>query len=222
MGSLFDARLALDTLPFVLEGIGLTLLIATVSFIIALMLGLLLAVMRISDINILSGVARLYISFFRGVPTLVALFFIYFGLPFAGVEIPAVPSALLGFGLTSSAYVAEIIRAAILGVDRGQWDAAGAFGFSYTKTLTRIIFPQAFKISVPALGNVVLSLIKGTSLAAMITVPEIFQRSQIVGGANFDYMTMYAVVAIVYWMICLVYEFLQEQLEKKLNVNDVT
>ena len=157
-------------------------------------------------------IVRGYISFLRGVPALVLLFLLYFGLPY---QLPALTAAIICFSLTSSAFIGEIYRGSIAGVDRGQWDAAYALGLSFSKTLRLIILPQAFRISVPALSNVAMDLLKGTSLAAMITIPDIFQKAKIVGGRTFDYMSMYVLVAIIYWLLCIGIEALQHRLEKR-------
>ncbi|EAC5373209.1 ABC transporter permease subunit, partial [Listeria monocytogenes] len=111
-------------------------------------------------------------------------------------------------------FIGEIYRGSIAGVDRGQFDAAYALGLSFTKTMRLIILPQAFRISVPALSNVAMDLLKGTSLAAMITIPDIFQKAKIVGGRTFDYMSMYVLVAIIYWLLCILIEAGQKRLEQ--------
>lgn len=213
----FNFELAIDSLPFVLEGLSLTLLIALASFSASVMFGLVLALMKQSSLGILKMFSNLYISFFRGVPALVVLFYIYFGLPIVGYDISALASAIIGFSLTSSAYSAEIIRSAIISIDYGQWEAAQSLGFGYVDTLKLIIIPQTFRVVLPPLSNVLLDLIKGTSLAAMITVPEIFQKAKIIGGAQFDYLTMYGLVAIIYWVICTSFGYLQDRLEKSIK-----
>lgn len=214
ISQLFDVELAVTSFPYIIGGLGFTLYISVGSFIVSLIGGLCLALMRLSRIKLLSPIARVYISFFRGVPALVTLFYIYFGLPFVGINLDASLAAIAGFGLTSAAYSAEIIRAAIMGIDRGQWEAALTLGMNAQQTLRRIVLPQAYRIALPSLSNVLLSLVKSSSLAAMITVPDIFQRAKIIGGAHFDYLTMYAVVAFIYWGICVLFEMVQEKLEQ--------
>ena len=127
-------------------------------------------------------------------------------------------AAIIGFSLSSSAYIAEILRSALISVDKGQWEAAYALGLKWAVVMRKIIVPQAMRIAVPPLSNVLLDLIKGTALAAMITVPEIFQQAKIVGGREFDYMTMYILVALVYWAICSLFALFQNYLEKKMAV----
>ncbi|NJP38501.1 ABC transporter permease subunit [Alkalicoccus luteus] len=212
---IFDIELAWNSLPYVLQGLGLTLLISLVSMAIGLAISLFLAVARASPRFYLRWPARVYISFMRGVPILIILFLLYFGLPFIGIEFAAVTAAIIGFSLNSAAYMAEINRSAIAAIPRGQWESARSLGFSYPKMMRRIILPQASRIAVPPLTNVLLDLIKASSLAAMITVPEIFQLSRIVAGREMDYMTMFILVALIYWAVCSVMTLLQNYLEKR-------
>ncbi|HJV32002.1 MAG TPA: ABC transporter permease subunit [Bacillales bacterium] len=212
---LFNIKLAIESLPYVLQGMGYTLLISVASMFFGLLLGFFVGLGRMSKSKIFSLPARSYISFMRGVPILVFLFLLYFGFPVIGIEFSAVTAAILGFSLHSAGYLAEINRSVIASVDKGQWEASASLGMSYWQTMRRIILPQAIKIAIPPLSNVFLDLIKGTSLAAMITVPELFQKAKIVGGREFDYMTMYIVVALVYWGICSVISYFQNYLETK-------
>jgi len=216
---IFNPALAIDSLPFVLSGIGYTLLISAFSFVLGTLFGLMGAVLKSSKNPLLSMIGKAYISFFRGVPALVVLFILYFGFPFVGIILDPIPASILGFTLTSSAYSAEIWRSSILAIDDGQWDAGRALGLSTQQIMRKIILPQSTKISIPPMSNILLDLVKGSSLTAMITVPEIFQKAKIVGGRENDYMTMYILVAIIYWVICSIYAKLQERLERKLDVD---
>ncbi|MGY3777522.1 amino acid ABC transporter permease [Isobaculum melis] len=216
----FNPQLAIDSFPFVLQGIGYTLLIAVVSMTIGMILGLFLSLARMSKSAILRIPARCYISLMRGTPMLVILFILYFGFPFIGIQFKAVTAALIGFSLNSAAYLAEVNRAAIGSVDKGQWEAAYALGMPYGFILKKIILPQAIRVAMPAMGNIMLDMIKATSLAAMITVPEIFQQAKIVGGREFDYMTMYILVALIYWAICTLFSVGQQVLERKFSAYD--
>jgi len=215
---LFNPSLAIESLPYVLEGLGNTLFISFVSMAFGLLLGLFLALGRSSSNWLLRLPSSLYISFMRGVPILVILFILYFGFPVIGIEFTALQAAVIGFSLNSAAYIAEINRSAINAVDRGQWEASTSLGLSYWQTLRGIILPQAVRIALPPLSNVMLDLIKASSLAAMITVPEIFQHAKIVGGRELDYMTMYILIALIYWAICSVVSVLQRYLEKRAEV----
>lgn len=210
---IFDSELAWETLPFLLAGVPTTLFIAIISTVIGLILGMGLTLMRMSKVWLIGWIARAYVSFMRGTPALVFLFLIYFGLPFINVQFDAMTAAIIGFSLNCAAYISEILRSAVSSVDYGQWEAAKALGLNRSVTMRTIIFPQAIRIAVPPLGNVLLDVIKGTSLAAMITVNELFQNARIVGGREFDYMTMYIMVALIYWVVCSVFGYLQSYLE---------
>ncbi|ASN06899.1 amino acid ABC transporter permease [Virgibacillus necropolis] len=211
----FNTELAWENLPFLLEGIPLTLMISIIGMALGLVIGLFLALARGSEAKLWRYPARMYISFMRGTPILVFLFILYFGLPFMGIELSAVLAATLGFGLNSAAYIAEINRSALNSIDRGQWESAKALNIGYWKTMRKIILPQATRIAVPPLTNVFMDIVKATSLAAVITVPEIFQKAQIVAGRSFDSMTMYITIALIYWPICMLISFAQDRLENK-------
>lgn len=218
LSKLFDVELALEYLPFVLQGIPMTLLVSIIGMGIGLILGLLLALLRNSENWLLRLPARLYISFMRGTPLLVFLYILYFGLPVVGIQFTALVAASVGFGLHSAAFIAEINRSSLNSIDQGQWEAAQALQLNYWQTITKIILPQATRIALPPLTNVFMDLVKGTSLAAVITVPELFQKTQIAAGKSYDAMTMYILVALIYWVICILIGILQDRLEKRFSV----
>lgn len=210
---IFNPELAWESLPFLLRGVPYTLGIALVSTAIGIVIGMIIALMRLSPSKTLRWTARLYVSFMRGTPVLVFLFLIYFGLPFINIQLNALTSAIICFSLNGAAYISEIFRSSISSVDRGQWEASAVLRMSPYVTLKDIILPQAFRIAIPPLSSVLLDVIKGTSLAAMITVNEIFQNARVVGGREHDYMTMYILVAAIYWVICSVFGVFQDYLE---------
>ncbi len=133
------------------------------------------------------------------------------------IRLDAFTCAVLAFGLNSAAYIAEVNRGALNSIAYGQWESSYALGLNYWQTLTRIIVPQAARVAMPPLTNVFLDLVKATSLAAVITVPEMFQKAQIVAGRTFDSMTMYITVALVYWPLCIIISYFQERLEKRFS-----
>ena len=214
-GLMFDPVLAIESLPYVLEGIWYTLLISMVSMLCGLVIGFFLALARTSPRKIMQWPARLYISFMRGVPILVILFLLYFAMPVIGIEFTAVQAALIGFSINSAAYIAEVFRSSLASVDKGQWESSTALGLTYWQAMRRIILPQSVRIAVPPLSNVYLDLIKASSLAAMITVPEIFQKARIVGAREYDLLTLLILVALIYWAICSVMTVFQNYLEKR-------
>lgn len=215
--NLFNAENAWSNLPFILEGVPYTLLVAVIGMVIGLLIGFFLALARGSEHRLLRWPARLYISFMRGTPILVYLFVLYFGLPLIGIKFSATMAAIIGFGTNSAAYIAEINRSSLNSVPYGQWESSRALGFTYWKTVRRIIMPQATRIAIPPLGNVFLDLLKATSLAAMISVPELLNQAQIAAGRTVDSMTMYITVAFIYWPLTMIFSALQDYLEKRHN-----
>ena len=188
------------------------------SFIIGNFFAILLAFMRMSQKPWLKYPARIYISFMRGVPMLVVLFILYFGLPYVGIQIPALLYAIIGFSTVSAAYMAEIFRSSISAVDKGQWEAAQSLGLPQKPIIRHIILPQALRIAVAPTCNVIIDMVKSSSLAAMITVPDIFQNAKIIGGREYDYMSMYILITFIYWVLSFILELLQGQVEKRLTV----
>jgi cystine transport system permease protein len=216
--SFFDPALAVDSLPFVLLGLRYTVLIAVASMAGGLVLGLPIALARMSSRRLLRGPARLYISFMRGTPVLVLLFLFYFGLPSIGIGLTAVVAATAAFALNSAAFIAEIDRGAILSVPPGQWESARSLGMSQAQILFRVVLPQAARVAVPGLSNVMLDLLKATSLASVITVQEVLLNAKIVAGRTFDTFTMYLTAALVYWAVCSLFSLFQDRLERSLDV----
>ena len=218
MRSFFNPALAVESLPFVLMGLRYTVVIAVASMTAGMVLGLPIALARMSTRRVLVAPARLYISFMRGTPVLVLLFLFYFGLPSLGIGLSAVVAAISAFGLNSAAFIAEIDRGAILSVPRGQWESARSLGMSESQILFKVVLPQAARVAVPSLSNVMLDLIKATSLASVITVQEVLLNAKIVAGRTFDTFTMYLTAALVYWGVCSVFSLFQDRLERRLDV----
>jgi len=203
--------------PLVRGALTGTIPLSLISFALGLLLALTLALMRLSGNRWLANLARGYISIVRGTPLLVQLFVIFYGLPSIGVLINPWPSAVLAFSLNVGGYAAEVIRAAILSVPQGQWEAAYMIGMSRRRSLTRIILPQAARVSVPPLSNTFISLVKDTSLASLILVTELFREAQQVAAFSQEFMLLYLEAALVYWVICLALSTTQSMLEKRLD-----
>lgn len=165
----------------------------------------------------LVGLARAYVSVIRGTPLLVQLFVVFYGLPSLGLVIDPWPSAIIAFSLNVGGYASEVVRAAILSVPRGQWEAAYVIGMPHRTALQRIILPQAARVSVPPLSNTFIALVKDTSLASLILVTELFREAQQVAAFSQQFMLLYLEAALVYWVICLALSFGQGRLEKRLD-----
>ena len=203
--------------PIVQGAIVGTIPLAIVSFAIGLVIALVVALMRLSKVRFVSSVARFFVSVVRGTPLLVQLFVIFYGLPSIGLLIPSWPSAVIAFSLNVGGYASEVIRAAILAVPRGQWEAGQMIGMSHRQTLARIILPQAARVSVPPLSNTFISLVKDTSLASLILVTELFAQAQKVAAFSGEFMLLYLEAALVYWVICLVLSTAQSRVERRLD-----
>lgn len=189
------------SVPLLAKGLFYTVILSLGSMVFGLALGFGLALMRLSSSSGLKRIAGLYISFIRGTPALVQLFLLYYGLAECGLRLDPIPAALIGLSLNVGGYTAEILRAAISSIDRGQWEASAAIGMSTFQTMTRTILPQAMRVALPPLGNSFISLVKDTSLAATIQVPELFRQAQLITARTYEVFTMYIAVAVIYWVV---------------------
>ncbi|MBW8452704.1 MAG: cystine ABC transporter permease [Pseudomonas sp.] len=210
-------QLVLDSLPFLLKGAWWTVVLSLGGMFFGLLLGFGLALLRLYAFWPLQWLARVYVSFFRGTPLLVQLFMIYYGLPQLGIQLDPLPAALIGFSLNMAAYTAEILRAAIASIDRGQWEAAASISMGRAQTLYRAILPQAARTALPPLGNSFISLVKDTALAATIQVPELFRQAQLITARTFEIFTMYLAAALIYWLLASVLAYFQGRLEHRVN-----
>jgi cystine transport system permease protein len=204
-------------LPLVKGALYNTIPLTLISFSIGLVLAIFTALARISGVKLLEIIARVYVSAIRGTPLLVQLFIIFYGLPNLEITIDPFPAAIIGFSLNVGAYASEIIRAAILSIPKGQWEAAYSLGMSYSQALKRIIFPQAARVSIPPLSNTFISLVKDTSLASSILVAEMFRKAQEIASTNYEFLLLYTETALLYWVICFVLSIIQGRLEERLN-----
>ncbi|TKX30351.1 ABC transporter permease [Campylobacter sp. MIT 12-5580] len=220
---MFDFDYFLASAARIYPGIYYTIFIAALSFVLDLFFGLILALIRLYKIRLLNEIAIVYISFFRGTPLLVQLFVFYFGLPasfgsdFFG-QIDAIYYALVVFSLYASAYLAEIMRSAILSVDKGQLEAAYSLGMSAFASFKRIVLPQAFMITLPNLCNFFIIQLKNTALAFTITVHDLMGLAEIEAGRSSKFLEAYLMAALMYWGVCMLFEFLFSLLEKKMKV----
>jgi len=207
-------QLMIDSLPTLLwAGLKFTIPLTLLSFVLGLTLGLVTAVTRLFAPKPLELIARFYVWIFRGTPLLVQLFVIFYGLPSIGILLDAFPAALIGFTLNVGAYSSEIVRAAISSVPKGQWEAAYSTGMTWRQAMLRTILPQAGRVAVPPLSNTFISLVKDTSLAAAITVPELFQSAQRIVATTYEPLILYIEAAFIYLAMSSVLSALQSRLE---------
>ncbi|MFY4774462.1 amino acid ABC transporter permease [Metabacillus sp. RGM 3146] len=199
--------------PLLKAGLAFTIPLTLITFVLGMILAFLVALARLSNIKILMGIARFYVWIFRGTPLLVQLFILFYGLPSVGITLDPFTAAIIGFTLNKGAYSSEIIRAAILSIPKGQWEAAYSINMTRAQAIRRIILPQAVRVSIPPLGNSFISLVKDTSLAATITVTEMFQKAQQIASVNYEPLLLYVEAAFIYLLFSTVLSSLQNKLE---------
>ncbi|WEG12096.1 amino acid ABC transporter permease [Pullulanibacillus sp. KACC 23026] len=203
--------------PILKAGLEFTVPLTLITFLLGLILGFFTAMARISEIKLLKGLASFYVWIIRGTPLLVQLFILFYGLPSVGITLNPFTSAIIGFTLNMGAYNSEIIRAAIQSINKGQWEAAFSIGMTKWQAMRRIIIPQASRVSVPPLGNSFVSLVKDTSLAATITVTELFQKGQQIAAVTYEPLWLYIEVAFIYLILCTILNYYQSTLEERLS-----
>ncbi len=219
MGGL-DLDYMLGLVPTLMGYLPVTLAMAAGAMAMALVLAVLLALVRVGRVPILDAFARLFVSFFRGTPLLVQLFLFYYGLPQVVPTLTAingVTAAVMGLTLHFSAYMAESIRAAILGVDRSQWEASRAVGMTEAQMMRRTILPQAARIAAPTLVNYFVDVIKSTSLAFTLGVTELMGAAQKEAAGSFRYFEAFLLVALIYWVVVEALSVAQRRLEGRLG-----
>lgn len=203
--------------PLLLGAVGGTIPLTLLSFAIGLVIALFVALARLSSVKVLAWIAGAYVSVIRGTPLLVQLYIIFYALPSLGLVIDPFPSAVIAFSLNVGGYAAEAIRGSILAIPKGQWEAATTIGMGYVLTLRRVILPQALRVAVPPLSNTFISLVKDTSLASSIMVTELLRRAQEIAAPTYEFLALYSLAAVIYWLICSVLSFAQQRLERRLS-----
>ncbi|MBD3466320.1 ABC transporter permease subunit [Staphylococcus aureus] len=206
---------------FFLKGIKITILISLIGVALGSILGAFVALMKLSKIKIISWIASIYIEILRGTPMLVQVFIVFFGITAAlGLDISALVCGTIALVINSSAYIAEIIRAGINAVDKGQMEAARSLGLNYRQTMKSVIMPQAIKNILPALGNEFVTLIKESSIVSTIGVGEIMFNAQVVQGISFDPFTPLIVAAALYFVLTFILTRIMNMIEGRLNASD--
>lgn len=214
-------ELVWDNLPFLLQGAGMTLKITLSALVIGIALGTLIGIGRLSRVALISKSCAVFVEVMRGTPLLVQLFLIYFGLPqLLQIKLPEFPAAVIAFGLNSSAYVAEIVRAGIQSIDRGQTEAGLSLGLGPVEVMRYIILPQAFKRVLPPLVNEAISLMKNSALVATISVVELTRSAMLVVVRHYTAFEMYLTIFVMYLIMSLALSWLANYLERRWRVSD--
>lgn len=228
MDELLDLKYMAEAFPEILRYAPVTLMIAVVSMLFGLVIGLFTALIKIYRVPVLKWLASFYVSFARGTPLLVQMYLSYYGLPKIlgfmhthyqwGIDVSSIPAIVfvyISFSLNIGAYLSETIRSAIQAIDKGQLEAAYSVGMSRLQGMIRIVFPQALAIALPNFGNTFIGLLKDTSLAFIIAVVDIMGQAKIVGARGLRFFEVYIDSAIIYWLICLAVEKSVTVLEKR-------
>lgn len=229
-----DFKFMAKWLPFVLAGSGYTFLVAFLAITLACILAVVGALGRLSKNPVFNSIATSYVSLIRGTPLLVQVYMWYLALPQIGkalegygipgiqrmLTLPAVPAGILALGVCYGAYMTETVRAGIQSIKIGQTEAAKALGMNSTQTMKRIIFPQALRVIIPPVSNEFIAMIKDSSLVSLMGVWELSYRAIKVGRRHFQSLEMLIMVAIIYWIMCIVLQFCQEKIEKRMARGD--
>lgn len=213
-----EAQIALNAFwPMLKQGLIYSIPLTLVSFAIGMVIAILSALLIINRVPVLSQLMRFYVWVFRGTPLLVQLFIVYWGIC-NPMKISNLVACVIALSLNVGAYASETIRAAILSIDRGQWEAGYSVGMTYQQAFWRIIVPQAAKVSVPPLFNTFISLVKDTSLASNIMIAEMFRKAQEFAASSLKYLLIYSEAALIYLMFCTILNGVQKVCEKRLRV----
>ena len=212
------ALLADSFWKILLPGLTMTIPLTAISFALAMMIAIAVALVQFANIRVLKQIARFYVWVVRGTPLLVQLFVVFYGLPNVGILIDPFPAAVLVFSLNEGAYCSETVRAALESVPPGQMEAGQCVGMSYLQVMWRIILPQALRIAFPSLSNSLIAMVKDTSLAANITVTEMFMVTQRIVARTYEPLALYIEVGVVYLIFCTVLTKVQRLVEKHMRV----
>ena len=210
-------NIMVDSFPKLLGyGVRVTIPLTIASFALALVISVAVALIQYANVKCLRQLCRFYIWIVRGTPLLVQLYLVFYGLPSLGVMLDALPAAILVLGLNEGAYMAETVRGALESVSRGQMEAGYCVGMNYLQIMTHVVLPQAFRTAFPGLSNSMIGMLKETSMAATITVMEMFRQAQVINGRVYEPLALYSEVAVIYLIFCTVLTWLQHRGEKRL------
>jgi len=208
---------AIAFLPILLKGAVVTVQVTVLSFLLSSVIGLVLALLRLSPVRAVAAFGASVVNVIRGLPIIVQLFYIYFVLPDIGIQLSAFQAGVIGLGIAYSAYQAENFRAGIEAVDSGQHEAAQALGMRGALIMRRVILPQAFRIALPPYGNTLVMMLKDSSLVSTITVAEMTRAGQLIASSTFQNMTVYTLVALLYLLMSMPLVYGLRRLERRMS-----
>ncbi|SFR01573.1 amino acid ABC transporter permease [Desulfoscipio geothermicus] len=215
-----DVEFILGILPFLFKGALITIELTVQAIVFGTFIGLFVALMKISRFKVLSILGGFYTWVIRGIPLLVQLFILYYGLPHIGIQLSPKAAAVMGLSICGGAYIAEIIRAGIQSIEKGQMEAALSLGMSYAQAMRRVILPQAYRRLLPPMGNEFIALMKDTSLVSVITMVELMRSGILLNTTYFRPMEIYITVGVVYLIMTTFFIYLISLLEKRLAISD--
>ncbi len=215
-----DVEFLLQILPLLLKGAILTVELTLLAIFFGTIIGLFVALAKISRFKVLAITGGIYTWMIRGIPLLVQLYILYFGLPQVGIELSAHTAAVAGLSICGGAYIAEIIRAGIQSIDKGQMEAALSLGMSYAQAFRRVILPQAYRRLLPPMGNEFITLMKDSSLVSIITMTELLRQGKLLSNSTFRSMEIFLTVAAIYLFLTTIFICLIGRLEKRLAISD--
>jgi His/Glu/Gln/Arg/opine family amino acid ABC transporter permease subunit len=213
----FRTVLAGDYPALLLQGLSLTIGVSLSALLVSVLIGTLLGVVRTFRLPLLGALGNAYVELVRGIPLIVLLSVVYYGLPALGLTLAGFPAAVLALGLYSAAYTSEIVRGGLSSVPEGQLEAARSLGLSRVQALRFVVLPQAWRVALPALGNEFVSLILGSSLASAVTLQELFSQGKYITNATYRQFEVYAVLALVYFLLTFTLTRLVRRLERRLS-----
>ncbi len=216
---MFSIKEMIGFLPTLLHGAWLTILVSLLSFALALVLGLLTGLGRISRLAPLRAITAVYVQFIRGTPLLLQLFFVYYVLPYGGIVLSPFISAVIGLTLNYAAYMAEVFRSGIQAIPKGQWEAGLASGMSRRVLMRRIILPQSIRIVIPPLGNFFVSIFKDSALVSVITMRDLMFSGELLASATYKHFEIFSMVAAIYFLISYPTAKFVEFVEAKLDIH---
>ncbi len=216
----FDFDIVISRLPILLNATLKTIELTLMAIFLGTMIGLFVALIKISQKKPLVLIGTMYTWIFRGMPLLVQLFIIYYGLPSIGIEFTARQAAVMGLSLCGGAYIAEIIRAGIQSIDKGQMEAAYSLGMSWQQAMFRVIIPQSFKRLIPPMGNEFITLLKDTSLVAVISMVELLRAAQTQASATFKPFEMYMTAGVIYLLLTTIFIIIFKKIEERLALSE--
>ncbi len=209
--------LILTELLYLFQGAYYTLIITVVSMSFGLVIGLFVALARLTENRLLVALAKMYVSIIRGTPLLVQVFIIYYGLPDWGITLDPLPAAFISLSINVGAYVSETVRGSLLAIPKGQMEAAMSIGMTYWQAMGRVILPQAGRVAIAPLGNTFIGMLKETSLVSIITVTELMRASQLLIAKHLVVMPFYIAIAIMYWVMSTMFSSILGHIEKRLS-----